>query len=591
MIRNHDWYNLNSTRNYPLDDSATGVSDEGTELPSNVIVDCHIRIPRAVGKYIYVSSVNVTENIVSVTLVAADSVTAEKGGSPFVADFTPLAVVTVTNPEEYKPYPLDAMYPGVGGWIVFGSGISTPFRTDFTTPDQSFFAPTVGRWYDDLPVPSAQKEGLSEKLTGLVTLLGSSTVSVKKEERVIQGVTRDAIVISAIDTPENNLLESLVGPCGKRPESGTCEATPIEFINTVDPDCDGNIDIRFIGELTTIYPYSSLSSGAEIPTRGLEIDFGLGITDACVTQESLPDDEGVLCTEYTDLCESSSSQSLPGEEEEEESSSSESSEGSLSMSESSCGSLPYGTSFDEGIDADFVVKEGLWDLKSTSGVAPESEAAESQGWGAITTGLDRVYRPKDYGDRNVAIWDSCDYEALVGLPYTDITRERRIWTDLYIPSEGMAGLVLNYRKSPYTGNPHYFFAGIDTTASQLVLGKFAGNGWTEVAGSGLVPLVKDQWYRLVTHVYGVDQETSIVKAFVYKIDMDLITNWPDEAACDPVVAVTITTNTFGSIRSHSDTTYSYTGKAGLFGWTSYGSSTADIAYFSQFNFDKEVTPQ
>jgi hypothetical protein len=591
VIRNNDWYNLNSTRHYPLDDNATGDTDTTGSLPSNIIVDCRMRFPLLAGKFAYIGSINITENLVSVTFLAAQTVAAEKDTAApnIISEFGPLAVVTVVNPTEYRPYPLEALYPGVGGWIIFGSGIKEPYHADFTTPEQSFLTPGAARWYRGLPVPSVQKEGVADTLTGLIRLKGSNSVSVTAPAagRVINGVTRRAIVIAVKDGLGLLSLSDLVGPCGQRPESRTCDALPIEYINTVDPDCDGNIDIRFIGTLVTTYPYASLSSEALIPTAGLEIDFGLGITDACVTQECLPDDTGKLCNDYQDLCESISSQALS---ESSSSLSSSSSAGSLSLSSSSCGSLPYGTSFDDLTAQDFVVKSGTWAFKDLDSVSPiaESESAESQGWDAPIPSADIVYTPTHQSNRNTSIWDSCDYEALVGLSYVDIARERRTWTDIYIPADATAGLVFNYRNSPYTGNPHYLFAGIDTFHSQLLVGKFSGAGWSEVASSGTAALYHNTWYRIVGHSYVVNGQSTTLKVRVYEINHDLIHNWPDETLCTPVVSLSATTNTFGKISLGAQTTYSYTGKAGLFGWNESGATAPNIAYFSQFNFDKQV---
>jgi hypothetical protein len=618
VIRNHDWYNLNSTRHYPLDDNATGATNSGLPLPNNILADCHIRLPRVVGKYLYVSSINITENLASVTFLAAESTTAEKNGESLVSSFTPVAAVSVINPEEFRSYAIEALYPGVGGWIVFGGGIKEVYNGSFYTPEQTLLAPVAARWYDALPIPTAKKEHIVESLTGLITLRGSNTVSVTHGVRQVlpdvsvDGVgdngERDCIVIGVRDDlAVTNLLQNLAGTCGKRPESGTCDVTPIQFINTVDPDCNGNIDIRFIGELTDDYSYGD-SSGL---IHGQEINFGLGIADACVgVEDCLPDSEGRLCNDYRDLCEvTSSSQSL--------SSSSSSSSSSLSVSSSSCGGvLPYGISFDSGTAPDFYVKHGGWGFKDLSppgsrsssswGSSPssssswsvgwgpgESASAESQGHGIIIPGADIAYYPTNQTERNVSIWEGCEYEALHGLPYVDFSRQRRVWADIYIPDQATAGVVLNYRLSPYTGTPHYIFAGIDTPNSQLLLGRFAGSSWSPILESGTAALNANTWYRLVVHVYGVNQSSTTLKVRVYEINQTLITNWPDEAAITAEVAATSTTPLFGKVIAGTNETYTYAGKAGVFGWTQAGilhdsTGTPDIAYFSHFNFDKDV---
>jgi len=53
-IRNQNWYNLQSTRRYPLDDISTGVDDAGAFIREDIIVDCHIRFPNTLGEYLYI---------------------------------------------------------------------------------------------------------------------------------------------------------------------------------------------------------------------------------------------------------------------------------------------------------------------------------------------------------------------------------------------------------------------------------------------------------------------------------------------------------------------------------------------------------
>ena len=43
-ILNNNWYNLNSTRKYPLDDGCTGIDDVGKLFPATLITDLHLRL-------------------------------------------------------------------------------------------------------------------------------------------------------------------------------------------------------------------------------------------------------------------------------------------------------------------------------------------------------------------------------------------------------------------------------------------------------------------------------------------------------------------------------------------------------------------
>ncbi len=61
-------------------------------------------------------------------------------------------------------------------------------------------------------------------------------------------MSRTALVFRLTQSFANrNILDDYSGLCAKRPESGNCEKTPIERINTVGPSCAGNLNIEFRG--------------------------------------------------------------------------------------------------------------------------------------------------------------------------------------------------------------------------------------------------------------------------------------------------------------------------------------------------------
>src|SRR4051812_37979982 len=88
-VRNLSWYNSNEARDYPLDDTASALSDDGTRLPQNIITDIRLKYPQYLGAYPFISAVSVTELAVSV--VIQGSTTRDNIDNSFV----PLAVVTV----------------------------------------------------------------------------------------------------------------------------------------------------------------------------------------------------------------------------------------------------------------------------------------------------------------------------------------------------------------------------------------------------------------------------------------------------------------------------------------------------------------
>jgi len=151
----HNWYNLNSTRRFPLDTAATGESDAGESIPDDVLVDCHLRFPEAAGRYVYISSMHVSASLISLTFLASDTPAKESNCPSLSAslaqrDFVPLAAVSVPRTElvPNRQVPVDASYPGVGGWVVFGVGIENKdFFGRFSTVQQSMLAPRASRAY------------------------------------------------------------------------------------------------------------------------------------------------------------------------------------------------------------------------------------------------------------------------------------------------------------------------------------------------------------------------------------------------------------------------------------------------------------
>jgi hypothetical protein len=308
MIRTHNWYNLNSTRRYPLDDAATGESDTGESVPHDVIVDGHLRFPASLASYAFISSLHVSEHLVSLTILGAtypaerhtecfsssSSLSSSSGGPPTVV---PLAVLSIPRSEliTRKQYPIQASADGVGGWFVFGEMIeAAEYSGRFAGVNQSMLATRIARSYRDLPIPSMGKLYDRNHMQGLVLVKGGTDVKVSKGSRLIDGEMRDALVIGLNgDVTGRNVLDHYRGPCSGRPESYTCNREAIESINSVTPDCDGNVDITFT---------SCVELGpASDPDEGVIVDYCLGLADACTRDNRLPKD-GVLPNDYIDQC-------------------------------------------------------------------------------------------------------------------------------------------------------------------------------------------------------------------------------------------------------------------------------------------------
>jgi hypothetical protein len=241
-IRNQNWYNLQSTRRYPLDDISTGVDDRGAFIREDIIVDCHIRFPRSLGEYLYVQGITVSAGIVTVVFGAVNNI--DDAGQTVCA-------VSVPQPAApYVNYPITPLAEAVSGWVVFGPGVDTPFVGRYSTARQTLVQPRSARPYRPLPIPTIGKINLGTSLQGVVNVIGTSPVTAKYETIQYDSVEYPAIVFrldSALVTGDYNPLSTFLGSCAQRPESGTCPKTPIETINGVAPNCDGNINIIFDG--------------------------------------------------------------------------------------------------------------------------------------------------------------------------------------------------------------------------------------------------------------------------------------------------------------------------------------------------------
>jgi hypothetical protein len=290
---NADWYAANEGRAYPLHDAATLADDGGTLLPSDVIADLHVKYPREYGNFAFLSALSVTANLITLTLEAADDL--DNPGA-----FRPLAAVSVPATVPVRRHvPLLAQSDGVGGWIVFGKGARdrAGYRGRFT-PRNGLLSPRAARPYRALPVTGIRDGKAGQLLTGIVRLRVDPPLYCRAEDRVIGGITRKAVVIGLLsgqdgenflpaedETQQASVFSRFAGPCAGRPESRNCgEPQPVEFVNTVGPDCDGQITLDFRGCAKA----SPVEDG-----HGIVLECNLGLEETC-PPDNLPDELGSL---------------------------------------------------------------------------------------------------------------------------------------------------------------------------------------------------------------------------------------------------------------------------------------------------------
>lgn len=291
-IRNQNWYNLQSTRRYPLADASTGVDDSGAFIRDDILVDCHIRFPAALGQYLYVQGLTISANLVTVVFGATDSLLNPAG-------VTVAAVSLVKPADSNVNYAVTPLAAGVSGWVVFGPGIEVDFVGRYSHPRQSYILPRCARPYRSLPVSSCGKLGASTSLQGLVTISAADPIKwtyLEDAGDVVDGFSRQPVasatnaIVFSIDQSTAagtyNPLQYFAGPCAQRPESGTCPKTPIETINGISPDCNGNIDIEFVG--FDARPFADCG--------GLDILSDLSLTQTCNASRIDPRQE------FTDAC-------------------------------------------------------------------------------------------------------------------------------------------------------------------------------------------------------------------------------------------------------------------------------------------------
>ena len=255
-VRNQHYYDRNESQAYPIDETADATDTAGVYLPPDILADLNLRYPAAYGAYPFVSAVTVTPTLVTIAIQAAESL-----DPPYA--FTPLAVLTARQPAaEGRLLALTPLMPGVGGWAVLGGGVrDRAYSGRFAGPRHGLLARRAARAYRSLPVAGLKRLHAARALTGVVRLVGDAPLEVVAEDRDLPGVgTRRVVVFRLVEQdatdgfvqPEaavtTSVFQEFAGPCVGRPESRTCgDPQPVEFVNTVGPDCEGVLEVEFKG--------------------------------------------------------------------------------------------------------------------------------------------------------------------------------------------------------------------------------------------------------------------------------------------------------------------------------------------------------
>lgn len=552
--RRNNWYNLHSTRRYPLDDKATGTGDDGVRLADDILTDLHLRYPAEAGEYAFLAGLTVTERLVTAVFMAADDL-----DNPTVMN--PIAAVHVTRPaQEGIHIAVRPLRPGVGGFVVFGDTTEL-FTGRFSTPRQGLLAPRAARPYRPLPIPTLRRLSNNTGLTGFVRINGARDIEVTSESLVIDGHGRKtAMVLRLMQPPtgSENVLSKYLGPCDKRPESGNCSKPPLEAINGAVPDCSGNVKILVCRARST--PLESCGAGGR--PGGMVLDHHVGMR--------------VVCTADTpdrfighDLCQPSGSSLSSWSSLSSLSESSRSSRSSSSASLAPEIVLPYRTTFDNKVARYFTERLGIWSFTKVDSPAEQSlwelpsssessQSVYSSSSSVVVTDVVKMvpYYEKvplayhcDAGhQRNVAVFAANAYTSSL---------DKSVITDLRInagPQEN-AGVIINWQITDPQTDPRetYMLALLDRREHALRLLRYTGTGsHYEMATARLPsPVVIGDWYRMIVNVRSWPGYDALIQMRISGISKP---SWP-------TLRLEVPTNQFladtgyyglGSVRSSAD---------------------------------------
>lgn len=533
-VRNQNWYNLQSTRRYPLDDKSTGVDDSGAFIRDDIIVDCHIKFPSTLGDYLYVQGINVSDNLITLVFGVAATLTGSDNNT-IAALSIPKPAATNTN------YFVDALQPGVSGWVAFGPGIDVNFVGRYSTAEQTFIGLRNARPYRPLPIPTMGKVNLNTALSDLIRLTATSPVTatyidenllpeeqrLPKYDPVTQQTNtspiRALLFSTTAPTAAFNPLTYFLGPCGQRPESGTCPKKPLERINGVEPDCDtGNINIVG-GAGLTIHMFEECG-GADITTP-------LGLTEACQQDKKSEKKRKDECCEGDDAlaeyCWPPFDKGLTNPCQEDN---------------PPCPVLPICTSFSPCHEALFEVVSGSFSVREAS--APPVCCPS----GAPAFSEHDIYAASSIGVANIAVYRGCA---------SDWAYNHTISVEVQPRTGGIrqnGGAVINYMKVFEGGRckTKYVAVVIDIGANELQLYRFDGSTLIKENKTDITADVT-HWYK-ISVTASATGNTTVINALLYDI-----------TAGTTVTTLTTTVDDYEAVN----------GRAGLF-------ANGSIAYFNKF---------
>jgi hypothetical protein len=216
------WYGDNEQIAYPL------VGNDDSQIPSNIIVDCVVHAPLALGQQLQLMSISCTPLLVSV-VVAISGVA--------VAYFTGLKQnLQIYAPNTLVPIISNNTPTGVSGFITFGSGINQHnLRVDGLYSFVS--AALISYDYAVNPVTctasNASGVGGTGTFYGLVSLSGQNGISISKASIAIGSPSAyQTVIFFSVNDP---IIYTQAWPACEKPAAGNPNVQPITSINGVIP--------------------------------------------------------------------------------------------------------------------------------------------------------------------------------------------------------------------------------------------------------------------------------------------------------------------------------------------------------------------
>lgn len=567
-IRNNNWYNLNEQRDYPVDDTASAISDSDLRLPSSLVTDLRLRWPVELGRYAFISAAAVTPGIVTVMIEVSET----PNNTPNTA--TLIAGISVPKVEllQGRTYVLETFQDKVGGFIVFGSGTEENYSGKFSSPEQTLLTARAARAIRQPPIPSIRTSQSAAKLTGLINLTAAEPLFLSKETRVIDGVEFDNVIVFKLQERPNtdaqdSVFSEFAGDCGKRTGSRSCtDPQPVETINGVQPDCDGIITLDFKGCSVV---------GRNVTDCGVILDCSLGLSASC-EPPPLPNLEtGQLPSEIDPVL---IPPVIPPEPPVGP-------DISISESATTILTLPYCDTFDDGFAYGFSPAGSSFfgfiaDDSPGEAVCCEGNGGDMPPAYPPTANPDGCTTSQSVSNSASASWDvvpiievdsSYGVVSASGLSRTNISLFtsdvqclfRRYTTDLKIRTGAVvgvagslqnAGILLNYRITD-SGQVNYHLFLVDIDNSTVGIYFFNGVTTVELVAVEITDLRADDWYRISV--------TGVPAASQTSVDLTLNFDGITDPSLSATLNVSVSSNTFGQDN----------GNVGLYGRRS-------ISYFS-----------